>query len=68
LEACTWYVMRECFALSKRIPAEAVDMKELFPVSRDFSKEFAHHVIRRGIGASAQPTAQSSAIEGNDRV
>ncbi|MEG2260305.1 MAG: lysophospholipid acyltransferase family protein [Raoultibacter sp.] len=52
LEAATWYVMRECFALSARIPAQEVAMRELFPVSRDFSQEFAQHPIRRGLLAS----------------
>ncbi|MEG1098256.1 MAG: 1-acyl-sn-glycerol-3-phosphate acyltransferase, partial [Raoultibacter sp.] len=46
LEACTWYVMRECFALSKRVPAEEVDMQELFPASRDFSEEFSGRTIK----------------------
>ena len=45
LEACTWYVMRECFALSLRIPAERVDMVELFPESVDYTAVFAEHPI-----------------------
>ena len=39
LEACTWYAMRECFALSSRIPADQVDMKSLFPDSMDYSEQ-----------------------------
>lgn len=39
MEACSWYVMRECFALSKRIPAEEVDMVALFPETKDYSSE-----------------------------
>ncbi len=31
LEGCTWYAMRECFALSQRVPASEVDMAALFP-------------------------------------
>lgn len=45
LEACTWYAMRECFALSLRIPAEEAKMNELFPDARDFSQEFALHPL-----------------------
>ncbi len=45
LEACTWYAMRECFALSRRIPAEEVDMKALFPDSTDWTDTFAEHPI-----------------------
>ena len=45
LDACTWYAMREVFALSQRIPADQVDMKALFPEDRDFSDVFAQHEI-----------------------
>ena len=45
LEACTWYAMREVFALSKRVPREEVDMVELFPNGRDFTAVFAEHPI-----------------------
>lgn len=45
LDGCTWYAMRECFALSKECSREEVDMKELFPASRDFTEEFAAHPI-----------------------
>lgn len=47
LDACTWYAMRECFALSRRCAPEEVDMRELFPTSRDFTQEFADHVVAR---------------------
>lgn len=43
LEGCTWYAMRECFALSRELPREQVNMLELFPGGRDFSAEFAEH-------------------------
>lgn len=39
--ACTWYMMRECFALSYRCKPEEVDMKALFPEDRDFTDLFA---------------------------
>ena len=45
LEGCTWYAMRECFALSRSIPADQVDMRALFPDARDFSDEFKEHPI-----------------------
>ena len=38
LEACTWFAMRECFALSQRIDATQVDMKELFPECPDYAE------------------------------
>ncbi len=37
LDACSWFVMRECFALSQRIPASEVDMGALFPHAKDYS-------------------------------
>lgn len=45
LDACTWYAMRECFALSQRIPAEQVDMVALFPESPDYASVFYEHPI-----------------------
>lgn len=45
LEACTWYAMREVFALNQRIPAEQVDMRALFPEDRDFAAVFAEHAL-----------------------
>ncbi len=44
-EACTWYCMRECFALSYRIPAEEVDMCALFPETKDYAETFREHPI-----------------------
>ena len=45
LEGCAWYVMRDCFALSQRIPREQVDMVALFPHARDYADVFAEHPI-----------------------
>lgn len=45
LEACTWYAMRECFALSLRVDAEDVDMAALFPESPDLAHVFREHPI-----------------------
>lgn len=45
LDACIWYAMRECFALSKRCAPDEVDMRALFPDSEDFSETFKEHPI-----------------------
>ena len=45
LEACTWYVMRQCFAMKQHVPADQVDMAALFPNDRDFSEVFAQHSV-----------------------
>ncbi len=45
LEGCTWYAMRECFALSRQIPAEEVDMVSLFPETRDYAEIFRDNPI-----------------------
>lgn len=47
LEGCTWYAMRECFALSLEIPRDQVDMPALFPNGRDFTAVFAEHPIQQ---------------------
>ena len=47
LDGCTWYAMRECFALSQRIPREQVDMLALFPGGKDFTAVFAEHPVPR---------------------
>ncbi len=47
LEACTWYVMRECFALSRRCAADEVDMASLFPDAKDYAGYFRDHPVPR---------------------
>ena len=47
LDAASWYVMRECYALSRDVAREDVDMNELFPNSRDFSHELEGRVLSR---------------------
>lgn len=47
LEAATWYVLREAFALSHDIAPEEVDMVALFPDNKDYSAVFAEHAIPR---------------------
>ena len=37
--------MRECFALSLRVPREQVDMPALFPDGKDFTGVFAEHPV-----------------------
>lgn len=45
MDGCTWYVMRECFAMSRRIPASEVDMTALFPEAKDYTEYFAEHPV-----------------------
>lgn len=45
LEACTWYVMRQCFALSLQCYADEVDMRALYPHARDYTEAFRYHPI-----------------------
>ena len=45
LDACTWYVMRECFAMSRRIPADEVDMVALFPEAKDYAEYFRENPV-----------------------
>lgn len=47
LDGCTWYAMREVFALSLRIPADEVKMDELFPHAKDYAAVFAEHPLPR---------------------
>ena len=42
---CTWYVMRECFALKYRCEPQDVDMVALFPDGKDFTEVFATHEV-----------------------
>ena len=46
LEACTWFAMRECFALVQNCAPEQVDMKALFPTSTDYTQTFEQHSIQ----------------------
>lgn len=36
-EACTWYAMRQCFALRDGVDERDVDMTELFPDTKDYA-------------------------------
>lgn len=58
LDACTWYVMRECFALFERRPSEEVDMAALFPEAKDYTDYFREHPVPRHTSAEL--------VEGHD--
>lgn len=45
LDACIWYAMRECFALSLYCDAEKVDMTSLFPGAKDYTQIFRDHTV-----------------------
>ena len=45
LEGCTWYAMRECFALFYNVAPEEVDMVALFPEGNDYTQIFAEHPV-----------------------
>lgn len=45
LDAASWYVMRECFALDYGCSADQVDMVLLFPDSKDYRQTFLDHPI-----------------------
>lgn len=75
LEGCTWYAMRECFALSLRVPREQVDMPALFPGGRDFTAVFEEHPVPEhttaevvaGIRAKRAAKAEVSAVPAGER-
>jgi len=47
LDACTWYAMRECFALSYQCKADEVNMNELYTTTKDYSEVFEQNPIPR---------------------
>jgi len=53
LDACTWFTMRASFALSRQVPAEEIDMVELFPDSKDYTEVLAGHRISAPVDAKA---------------
>lgn len=59
LDACTWYVLRESFALSRNIPAEQVNMVELFPEAKDYTDVFSQHEIERVSLDSLKPYSEA---------
>ena len=74
LDGCSWYAMRECFALFYNIPAEQVNMAELFPESVDYSQTFAEHPIPKHTSEEvvamldAQGAAKAAKIEKCDQA
>ncbi|WP_253904733.1 1-acyl-sn-glycerol-3-phosphate acyltransferase [Adlercreutzia sp. ZJ473] len=65
LDACSWYAMRECFALSQRVPREEVDMRALFPEGKDYAALFAAHPLPRH---SADALAEAAAAKAGKRA
>ncbi|MBS6940429.1 MAG: 1-acyl-sn-glycerol-3-phosphate acyltransferase [Slackia piriformis] len=47
LDGASWYVMSECYALSRGVSREQIDMKELFPEAKDFASVFAGRDMSR---------------------
>lgn len=45
MDGCSWYVMREAYALTYDCKSEEVDMPALFPDSKDYTQVFAEHAI-----------------------
>lgn len=45
MDGCSWYVMREAYALTRGCKPEEINMAELFPDSKDYSQVFAEHPI-----------------------
>ena len=69
LDACTWYAMRECFALNQQCPAEEVDMVALFPDCEDFTETFKqldipHHTAEE-LAASMKAAQLPAKAEGD---
>lgn len=63
VEACTWYAMRECFALYYRCAPENVDMAALFPETRDYAPVFAEHPIPRHTSEELARAARTARAE-----
>ena len=63
VEACTWYAMRECFALFYGKPAAEVDMTALFPETRDYAPVFAELPIRRHTSEALAEAARAGRAE-----
>lgn len=72
LDGCTWYAMRECFALSQRVKREEVDMVALFPGGRDFTEVFARHEVPQHttteLVATIRAKREEKAREAKDEV
>ena len=63
VEACTWYALRECFALYSRCAPEDVDMAALFPETRDYAPVFAEHPIPRHTSEELARAARTARAE-----
>lgn len=67
LDACTWYAMRECFALSLCCPAEDIDMTELYPNAKDYTGIFREHPIHVHSTEELVGTDEVPSVEKEDR-
>ena len=63
LDGCSWYAMRECFALYYRCAPEDVDMAALFPETRDYAPVFAEHPIPRHTSEELARAARTARAE-----
>ena len=61
LEACSWYALRECFALFYNVKPEAVDMPALFPDAKDYTAVFAEHPVPRHTSEELAEAARAKA-------
>ncbi len=61
LEACSWYALRECFALFYNVKPEEVDMPALFPDAKDYTAVFAEHPVPRHTSEELAEAARAKA-------
>ncbi len=59
LDGCVWYVMRQSFALTYGCAPEEVNMVELFPENKDYTKVFEEHLINT-VDMDSLPTYQEA--------
>lgn len=63
LDACTWYTMRECFALSLNCAPGEVDMRALFPNTKDYTEAFKERQMP--VHCSADVVAEEKNVHKN---
>ncbi|MDD5806204.1 MAG: lysophospholipid acyltransferase family protein [Eggerthellales bacterium] len=54
LEAASWFVMRECYALRDDVPNTQVDMAALFPQDQDFTEALVQFTAERNARLSQE--------------
>lgn len=67
LEGCTWYAMRECFAMFEQIPADEIDMVDLFPKAKDYTETFKNHPIEKHTSTDVVAAIDEKRSKSNDR-